>query len=121
MYQDYEIISEFGLHMRNDTLAIKLANKHKVQPEFEALDGAQEGSRVSGTSLMGILNLDRSLGTKVRIYVEGESANQYLHDISDPELVYDEIHGVRCQTFETIPKASNIPASITNPDHQYQF
>lgn len=72
------IKNEEGLHARPAALFVKVAKK------FEASVAVRRGSqRVNGKSIMGILMLGASKGSRITIEVDGDDANEALSELVD--------------------------------------
>jgi len=65
------IINELGMHARAATQFVQIAAKHPCEVSIE-----KEGQQVNGKSIMGVLMLVASMGSKIIIRTEGEQAEQ---------------------------------------------
>jgi phosphocarrier protein len=64
--QEFEIVNKLGLHARASALFVKTASKFQSEVKL-----ARETVEVNGKSIMGIMMLAASKGTKIRLTVEG--------------------------------------------------
>jgi len=62
-----------GLHARASAKFVTLASSHSAQVEVE-----KDGSKVAGTSIMGLMMLGAAQGDTVTISASGEGAEQAL-------------------------------------------
>jgi len=62
-----------GLHARASAKFVTLASSHSAQVEVE-----KDGSKVAGTSIMGLMMLGAAQGDSVTISATGEGAEQAL-------------------------------------------
>ena len=65
------IINELGLHARAATKLVQLASKYPCEITL-----AKDGHEVNGKSIMGVLMLVASKGTKVTIKAKGARADE---------------------------------------------
>ena len=71
--QTFTIRNRLGLHARAAALLVKTANGFNANIMIE-----KDGVEVNGKSIMGILMLAASRGTKVTVRVEGNDAAEAL-------------------------------------------
>ena len=71
--QTFTIKNRLGLHARAAALVVKTANKFASEVTIE-----KDGLEVNGKSIMGILMLAASKGTKITLKVEGKDSVQAL-------------------------------------------
>ena len=67
--QTFTIRNRLGLHARAAALVVKTANKFASEVTIE-----KDGLEVNGKSIMGILMLAASKGTKITLKVEGRDS-----------------------------------------------
>jgi phosphocarrier protein HPr len=72
--QTFTIKNRLGLHARAAALLVKTANRFDSEITFE-----KDGLEVNGKSIMGILMLAASKGTKITVKVEGKDSSQAIH------------------------------------------
>jgi phosphocarrier protein len=64
-----EIVNELGMHARAATRFVHLASKYDAEVFVE-----KDGQEVNGKSIMGVLMLVASKGSKIKIGAEGPDA-----------------------------------------------
>ena len=74
--QAFTIKNRLGLHARAAALLVKTANKFASEVTIE-----KDGLEVNGKSIMGILMLAASKGTKITLKVEGRDSVQALQTL----------------------------------------
>ena len=74
--QEYEIVNKLGLHARASALFVKTASKFQSEVKL-----ARETVEVNGKSIMGIMMLAASNGTRIRLTVEGPDEEEALQTI----------------------------------------
>ncbi len=74
--QTFTIKNRLGLHARAAALLVKTANKFACDVTIE-----KDGVEVNGKSIMGILMLAASKGTKITLKVEGRDSVQALQTL----------------------------------------
>ena len=71
--ETFTIRNKLGLHARAAALLVKTANHFGSEVTIE-----KDGIEVNGKSIMGILMLAASKGTKITLKVEGEDAQEAI-------------------------------------------
>jgi phosphocarrier protein HPr len=74
--QTFTIKNRLGLHARAAALLVKTANKFASEVTIE-----KDSLEVNGKSIMGILMLAASRGTKITLKVEGRDSVQALQTL----------------------------------------
>ncbi len=74
--QEFEIVNKLGLHARASALFVKTASKFKSEVKL-----ARESVEVNGKSIMGIMMLAASKGTRIRLTVEGPDEEEAMQTI----------------------------------------
>jgi phosphocarrier protein HPr len=74
--QTFTIKNRLGLHARAAALLVKTANRFVSEVTIE-----KDGLEVNGKSIMGILMLAASKGTKITIKAEGKDSVQTLQTL----------------------------------------
>jgi phosphocarrier protein len=74
--QTYTIRNRLGLHARAAALLVRTANRFASEVTIE-----KDGLEVNGKSIMGILMLAASKGTKITLKVEGRDSVQALQTL----------------------------------------
>ena len=71
--QTFTIRNRLGLHARAAALLVKTANRFASDVTIE-----KDGLEVNGKSIMGILMLAASKGTKIKLKVDGKDSTQAI-------------------------------------------
>lgn len=66
-----DVLNKRGLHARASAKFVTLASDHVVIVEVE-----KDGSKVCGTSIMGLMMLGAACGDRITISAEGEGADE---------------------------------------------
>ncbi len=74
--ETFTIRNRLGLHARAAALVVKTANRFASDITIE-----KEGVEVNGKSIMGILMLAASKGTKITVKIEGKDAGQAMQTL----------------------------------------
>ncbi|MBX2886552.1 MAG: HPr family phosphocarrier protein [Granulosicoccus sp.] len=75
---EIEIINKLGLHARAAAKLVKLSSSFISNIDIEKQD-----QKVNSKSIMGVMMLAASCGTRVTLYADGPDENQALKAISD--------------------------------------
>lgn len=81
--QEFTIKNRLGLHARASARLVQTANRFRSDVCI-----SKEGEEVNGKSIMGILMLAASIGTKIEVRVSGEDAAEAFAAIS--QLIEDK-------------------------------
>ena len=76
--QEFEIVNKLGLHARASALFVKTASRFQSEVKL-----ARESVEVNGKSIMGIMMLAASKGTRVRLTVEGTDEEEAMQAIAN--------------------------------------
>ena len=76
--REFKILNRYGIHARPAALFAKTAAKFDAEVFVE-----KDGSRVSGKSIMGLMTLEASIGTVLRVVAIGPDADALLAEIAD--------------------------------------
>ncbi len=76
--QEFEIVNKLGLHARASALFVKTASKFQAEVKL-----ARESVEVNGKSIMGIMMLAASKGTKIRLTIDGPDEQEAMQVIGD--------------------------------------
>jgi len=71
--REVEIVNKRGLHARASAKFVNMASEIEASIEVE-----KDGSRVCGTSIMGLMMLGAAMGDSIVIHVEGDGAEAAL-------------------------------------------
>lgn len=69
----FTIANELGMHARPASLFVKTATRYKCDIIVE-----KDGTKVSGKSIIGLLTIEGSPGSKLKIIASGEDAEEAL-------------------------------------------
>ena len=75
---EVQITNRLGLHARAAARFVHLASRFKSN-----ITVVKEGSRVDGKSILGLLTLAASKGTKLRLAAKGEDEEQALEELAE--------------------------------------
>ena len=78
LQREVRIANQRGLHARASAKFVSLASQLDATIEVE-----KDGSRVCGTSIMGLMMLGAAMGDAVTIHVEGLHAEQALEKLAE--------------------------------------
>jgi phosphocarrier protein len=81
--QTFTIRNRLGLHARAAALLVKAANRFAAEVTLE-----KDGVEVNGKSIMGILMLAATKGSRITLKVEGKDAAQALQALG--KLIEDK-------------------------------
>lgn len=74
--REFEIRNQYGIHARPAALFVKTASRFDSDVTVE-----KEGTKVSGKSIMGLMTLEASLGTKLKVTAHGADAAEMLNEL----------------------------------------
>ena len=75
--REYVIRNRYGSHARPAAMLVKTASRFKADITVE-----KGKVRVSGKSIMGLMTMEASCGSMIRVVAEGEDAEQALDEIA---------------------------------------
>jgi len=75
---DVEIVNKLGLHARAAAKFVSLASTFNSDIEL-----AKDERRVNGKSIMGVMMLAASQGTRVRLIAEGPDEEEAIEELTD--------------------------------------
>lgn len=81
--ETFTIRNRLGLHARAAALVVKTANRFAAEIMIE-----KDGMEVNGKSIMGILMLAASKGTKITLKIDGKDASQAMQTLG--KLIEDK-------------------------------
>ena len=76
--RELRIANQRGLHARASAKFVSLASQLDATIEVE-----KDGSRVCGTSIMGLMMLGAAMGDSITIHVEGAYAEQAMEKLAE--------------------------------------
>jgi len=74
--REFEILNQYGIHARPAALFVKAASRYDADIMVE-----KEGNAVSGKSIMGLMTLEASRGSRLRLTAEGPDAEELLDEL----------------------------------------
>jgi len=74
--REFTIKNQFGIHARPAALFVKLASRYDSDVMIE-----KDHNKVSGKSIMGLLTLEASFGSKLKVTAEGHDAQEVLDEL----------------------------------------
>ncbi len=78
LQREATIINRLGLHARAAARFVSLASQFNAPIEVE-----YKGRRINGKSIMGVMMLAASQGSKIALYAEGEDAEAALNALEN--------------------------------------
>ena len=72
----FEIQNQYGIHARPAALFVKTAARYDVDVMVE-----KDGSEVSGKSIMGLMTLEASRGSKLKVSATGPEPKELLDEL----------------------------------------
>lgn len=73
-----DVLNKRGLHARASAKFVTLASAQTASVEVE-----KDGSKVCGTSIMGLMMLGAAMGDQITISAEGEGADQAVAALAE--------------------------------------
>jgi len=84
--KEFVIQNQYGIHARPAALFVKAASRYDSDIYVE-----KDGNRVSGKSIMGLMTLEASKGSKIKVSVEGTDAEEAINELQQLiESKFDE-------------------------------
>ncbi len=74
--REMEILNQYGIHARPAAMFVKTASRFDSDITVE-----KDGNTVSGKSIMGLMTLEASLGSKLTVRAEGTDAEEALKEL----------------------------------------
>lgn len=74
--RELPILNQYGIHARPAAMFVKTASKYEAEVTVE-----KDKIRVSGKSIMGLMTMEASCGTKIKITAEGSDADQAVDEL----------------------------------------
>ena len=73
-----DVLNKRGLHARASAKFVTLASSQKAAVEVE-----KDGSKVCGTSIMGLMMLGAAMGDRITISADGEGAEEAVAALAE--------------------------------------
>jgi len=84
--REFKIQNQYGIHARPAALFVKIASRYNGDVQVE-----KDGTTVSGKSIMGLMTLQASCGSRLRVTVSGHDGEQMLDELENLiERKFDE-------------------------------
>ena len=74
--REWVIHNQYGIHARPAALFVKTASRYDSDIYVE-----KDGSKVSGKSIMGLMTLEASKGSKIKVSAEGIDAEEAIKEL----------------------------------------
>ena len=74
--RDFVITNQYGIHARPAAMIVKAASRFDADFTVE-----KDGNRVSGKSIMGLMTLEASRGSRISVTVEGPDGQALLDEL----------------------------------------
>lgn len=74
--RELTILNQYGIHARPAALFVKAASRYDSDIYVE-----KDGNRVSGKSIMGLMTLEASKGSKIKVTAEGVDAEEAIQEL----------------------------------------
>ena len=78
LVREFVLKNQYGLHARPAAMFVKIASRHDADLMVE-----KDGNKVSGKSILGLMTLEASFGSKLRITAAGADAEKALAELED--------------------------------------
>ena len=75
--RELEIRNQYGIHARPAALFVKIASRYDSDVTVE-----KSGNKVSGKSIMGLMTLEASFGSKLKVTAEGPDAEEAMDELA---------------------------------------
>lgn len=84
--RELTILNQYGIHARPAALFVKTASRYDSDIYVE-----KDGNRVSGKSIMGLMTLEASKGSRIKVTAEGIDAEEAIGELQSlVESKFDE-------------------------------
>jgi len=74
--REFMIRNQYGIHARPAALFVKTCSRFEADVIVE-----KDGNKVSGKSIMGMMTLEASCGSKITVTADGSDAEQVLNEL----------------------------------------
>jgi phosphocarrier protein len=74
--KEFTILNQYGIHARPAALFVKAASRYDSDIYVE-----KDGNRVSGKSIMGLMTLEASKGSRITVSAEGVDAEEAIKEL----------------------------------------
>jgi phosphocarrier protein len=77
LIREFQIVNQYGIHARPASLFVKAASRYNAEVTV-----MKDGNQVSGKSIMGLMTLEASRGSRISIVASGEDAEAVLDELA---------------------------------------
>jgi phosphocarrier protein HPr len=74
--REFRILNQYGIHARPAAMFVKTASRYEAEVYVE-----KDGNRVSGKSIMGLMTLQASHGSRLKVVALGRDAEEVLDEL----------------------------------------
>lgn len=74
--REFAITNQYGIHARPAAMIVETASRFDADVVIE-----KDGNRVSAKSMLGLMTLEASHGSKLRVIVDGPDGEQVLDEL----------------------------------------
>lgn len=74
--REFKMLNKYGLHARPAALFVKSASRFDSEITVE-----KDGNKVSGKSIMGLMTLEASFGSILKVTAQGPDADEMLDEL----------------------------------------
>ncbi|MFC1462731.1 HPr family phosphocarrier protein [Verrucomicrobiota bacterium] len=86
MVREFVILNQYGIHARPAALFVKIASRYDADIQVK-----KGGNTISGKSIMGLMTLEASRGTRLSVTASGPDAEELLDELQELiESKFDE-------------------------------
>lgn len=78
MSRQFKVLNQYGIHARPAAMFVRTASRYDCDVFVE-----KGGNRVSGKSIMGLMTLEASRGSKLEVTAQGPGAEEVLNELGD--------------------------------------
>ena len=74
--REFAVLNQYGIHARPAAMIVQAASRHDADVVIE-----KDGNRVSAKSMLGLMTLEASHGSRLKVIVEGPDAQKVLDEL----------------------------------------
>ena len=78
MSRQFKVLNQYGIHARPAAMFVRTASRYDCDVFVE-----KGGNRVSGKSIMGLMTLEASRGSKLEVTAQGPGAEEVLNELGE--------------------------------------
>jgi phosphocarrier protein HPr len=76
LVREFKMLNKYGMHARPAALFVKAASRFDAEVTVE-----KDGNKVSGKSIMGLMTLEASVGSVLKVTAQGVDAEEMLDEL----------------------------------------